>query len=332
MIPHSVKNILLLEDERVTRTALCNAFDKHNYNYVATENLQQAMEKLQSQQFDLIFSDIKLPDGTGLDLLKRVKTYQLDVPFIVITSSEDERLLQNAMDLGASDFLSKPFNLDNLTTIVNRNVARKRLEQKRRNPRNEKALLMAIKALISALEAKDSYTSGHSLRVAHYARLMGEVMHLNEDELYCLNLSALLHDIGKIGLPDHILKKSSFLLESEYNRAKEHPMIGSRIVGNIEELHEVASIIRHHHERFDGLGYPDRLKGEAIPLLARILAIVDAYEAIVSHRHYGEELSPKEAMKELQKNAGTQFDPNLVNIFLSLESHPDFHNISTEVF
>jgi len=248
----------------------------------------------------------------------------LDVPFVVITASEDKELIRNAMKMGATDFLSKPFNMKNLPTIIDRNIQRKRIEQERFNSRNASALLKAIKALISALEAKDSYTSGHSLRVAHYAKMMGEAMKLNNDALYCLHLSAILHDIGKIGLPDHILKKTTSLLESEYITAKEHPLIGSKIVGNIDELHEVAAIIRHHHERFDGTGYPDGLKGEAIPLLARILAIVDAYEAIVSRRNYRSRQSPQAAVKELHENVGTQFDPDLVHIFISLMDKPEF--------
>jgi len=325
------QKILLVEDEAVTHRAICKMFEKHNYNYVGVKNLSDALVQVKTEHFDIIFSDIVLPDGSGLDLLDTVHDYLLDVPFIVITASENEKLVQSALKKGATDFLSKPFNLENIPTIIKRNIERKRIEHERQNPRNAKALLKAIKALISALEAKDSYTSGHSIRVAHYAKLMGDEMKLSDDEKYCLNLSAILHDIGKIGLPDYILKKNSSLLEKEYHTAKEHPLIGSKIVGNIDELHEVAAIIRHHHERFDGKGYPDGLKGEAIPVLARVLAIVDTYEAIVSRRHYGTEETPQRAFYELEKNAGSQFDPELVNTFISLGDHPEFFNIKDEI-
>ncbi len=323
--------VLLVEDEPVTNRAICQSFEKYNYTYVSVANLNEALDKVKTEHFDIIFSDIVLPDGSGLELLDTVHDYLLNVPFVIITASENDQLVQTALNRGATDFLSKPFNLQNIPTIIKRNIERKRIEHERQNPRNVKALLKAIKALISALEAKDSYTSGHSLRVAHYAKLMGNEMNLSEDEIYCLNLSAILHDIGKIGLPDHILKKSSSLLESEYHTAKEHPLIGSKIVGNIDELFEVAAIIRHHHERFDGRGYPDGLKGEAIPLLARVLAIVDAYEAIVSRRNYGTELTPQKAFTELEKNAGSQFDPMLVKIFVGLGEHPEFFNIKDEL-
>jgi cyclic di-GMP phosphodiesterase len=325
MISQNLFKILLVEDEAVTHRAICKSFESNNYNYVGVKNLSDAVAKIKTERFDIIISDVVLPDGSGLDLLDTVHHYLLDVPFVVITASEDKDLIQSAMKKGASDFLSKPFNLKNIPTIIDRNIQRKRIEQEKFNPRNASALLKAIKALISALEAKDSYTSGHSLRVAHYAKMMGEQMKLNDDQQYCLHLSAILHDIGKIGLPDHILKKTTNLVESEYITAKEHPLIGSKIVGNIDELHEVAAIIRHHHERFDGTGYPDGLKGDAIPVLARILAIVDAYEAIVSRRNYGIQQSPQFAVKELMKNSGSQFDPSLVDIFIGLMNHPDFN-------
>jgi response regulator RpfG family c-di-GMP phosphodiesterase len=328
----SGRKILLVEDEVVTHRAICRIFERNNYEYVGVKCLTDAINKVKTEHFDIIFSDVVLPDGSGLDLLEKVNSYLLDVPFVVITASEDKTLVQNALKKGATDFLSKPFNLKNLPTIIDRNIERQKLANEKHSPKNATALLKAIKALISALEAKDSYTSGHSMRVAHYAKLMGECINLNDDDLFCLQLSAVLHDIGKIGLPDNILKKSTALLQSEYNAAKEHPLIGSKIVGNIDELHEVAAIIRHHHERFDGKGYPDGLEGEAIPLLARILAIVDAYEAIVSRRHYGSILTPQEAFGELRKNAGTQFDPVLVEIFINLSEHPEFYKSNGDIF
>jgi len=325
MISNNGFKILLVEDEAVAHRAICKTFESNNYTYVGVKNLKDAVEKVKTEHFDFIFSDVVLPDGSGLELLDKVHSYLMDVPFVVITASDNKSLVESAMKRGATDFLSKPFNLKNIPTIIDRNIQRKRIEQEKLNPRKTSALLKAIKALVSALEAKDSYTSGHSLRVAHYAKMMGEQMQLNNDQLYCLHLSAILHDIGKIGLPDHILKKTSSLLDSEYVTAKEHPLIGSKIVGNIDELYEVAAIIRHHHERFDGKGYPDGLKGEAIPVLARILAIVDAYEAIVSRRNYRNRQTPQTAVKELQENSGSQFDPNLVDIFIDLMDHPDFN-------
>jgi len=210
-----MRKILIVEDEKVTLKAICNAFKRFNYDYTGVSTLKDAFEKVRTEHFDIIFSDIVLPDGSGLELLEAVQKFLIDTPFVVITSSDSPKLVQSALKKGASDFLTKPFNLENIPTIIDRNIERKKIEHERQNPRKAGALLKAIKALISALEAKDSYTSGHSLRVAHYATLMGNALELNEDEKYSLNLSAILHDIGKIGLPDHILKKSTSLLASE---------------------------------------------------------------------------------------------------------------------
>ena len=168
------------------------------------------------------------------------------------------------------------------------------------------------------MEAKDSYTSGHSVHVARAVRRLGGAIGLSDTDLFTLELAALLHDIGKIGMPDSILLKKSSLQDAEYVTAKKHTIIGSEIVGKIDELKEVASIIRHHHERYDGTGYPDGLSGEVIPKFARILAIADSYETLISNRIYRSALIVEDALKEIEKNAGTQFDPQLTKLFVGI--------------
>jgi putative nucleotidyltransferase with HDIG domain len=166
-----------------------------------------------------------------------------------------------------------------------------------------------------ALDAKDQYSSGHSQRVVKLAMLMADELKLDGEDRYKLQLSAFLHDIGKIGMPDSILKKADSLEDYEFRKAKDHPIIGSKIISEIEELGDVASIVRHHHERFDGTGYPDGLKGDAIPFFSRILAILDAYEALISDRVYRKAITTKKAIEEIKKNSGLQFDPFLVDVF-----------------
>jgi len=310
--------ILLVEDEKVTHKAIEMAILSGGYEVRGAWNLAGALDAVREEAFDLILCDVKLPDGSGIDFLKKVRLFLLTIPFVVITASERKLLLQEALAHGANDFLTKPFNLENLPTIIERNLERKKIEDFKNSQKKASVLLKAIQSLITALEAKDSYTSGHSRRVARYARLMGKALKLSENDKFTLELAAILHDIGKIGMPDSILKKSASLLEMEYKTAKEHPVIGSKIVGKIDELQQVAAVIRHHHERYDGKGYPDRLKGEAIPYFARILAIVDAYESIVSNRVYREQQSPEMALEEITRNAGTQFDPELVNVFAEI--------------
>jgi len=323
--------ILLVEDDKVTSHAIERTLFKSGYNCLVMDTLSRAVAAVKKETFDLIISDVMLPDGTGLDLLDLVRQFLLDMPFVVITASERKALIKDALNRGASDFLSKPFTLSNLPTVIERNLQRQRLDEQRNGLQRASVLLKAIEALIAALEAKDSYTSGHSRRVAHYARMMGETMNLSQKQLFTLELAAILHDIGKIGMPDSILKKTTSLGEMEYKTAKEHTVIGSKIVGKIDELKEVAAIIRHHHERYDGQGYPDGLRGEVIPLHSRILAIVDAYESIISDRGYNKPLSESKALDEIRRNAASQFDPELVEIFIrSMETEHSTQTLKTK--
>jgi len=318
MKQHEAVSILLVEDDPVTFRALQRALEKQGYNCLGARSLEEAMLISKTESLDLVLSDIRLPDGTGLKLLETMRKYLLDMPFVVITSSEKKSLIQDAIRLGANDFLTKPFNLQNLPTIIERNLVRRKLDSTQDKQKRVSILTKTIHALIAALEAKDSYTSGHSVRVARYARLIGEAINLSENELFTLELSSLLHDIGKIGMPDSILNKTSSLEKREYKLAREHPVVGSIIVGKIDDLREVSAIIRHHHERYDGTGYPDGLSGEAIPLLSRIISLTDAYESIISTRSYRVQRDKLFALGELQKHAGTQFDPELTALFSQL--------------
>jgi len=174
----------------------------------------------------------------------------------------------------------------------------------------------AVKAIVSALEAKDPYTYGHSLRVSEYALLMGEAIKLGKEDLITLELGALLHDIGKIGTPDHILLKSDRLTKEEFEIMKKHPVQSAEILSHIELLKDVVPIVKYHQERIDGLGYPDGLKGEQIPLLCRIVYIADAFDAMTSDRPYRRrKLAVEEALEEIRNNSGSQFDPHIAHIF-----------------
>jgi len=312
------RKILLVENSKESDKSIFEILDQSGYEYKLCLSLAEAEDKIRQEKFDIILSDLILIDGSGLDLLKTVKKSLINVPFVVLTGTNNIELLKKALAEGASDYLSRPFNINNLPTIIERNLERQKLEKEKNYLDNSKIMLKTIKALITALEAKDSYTSGHSQRVASWAKKIGESIGLSEKDQFTLHLAAILHDIGKIGMPDKILHKSGSLLKMEYRTAKEHTVVGSRIVAEIDEMQEVASIIRHHHERYDGRGYPDGLQGEAIPLLSRILAIVDAFEAIVSQRSYREKQPIGIALEELAMHSGRQFDPELVDVFIKV--------------
>jgi putative two-component system response regulator len=262
-----------------------------------------------------------MPSVNGIQLAERLMNMYLDIPIILITSTNDLDLIRHALKMGVIDYLIKPINVQELPLVVEKNLERKRLESQRLQENKAEILLKALKALMRALDAKDPYTAGHSHRVAALAMLMARELSLKTEEQYSLQLAALLHDIGKIGMPDSILNKSASLKDYEFDIAKDHPVVGSQIIGEIEELSEVASAVRHHHERFDGSGYPDGLKGEAIPFFARILSIIDTYEALVSNRVYRKATDKDQALAEIQNYAGIQFDPELVKIFVKMMDH-----------
>lgn len=181
-----------------------------------------------------------------------------------------------------------------------------------------RSFLDTVKALIQTVEAKDPYTSGHSRTVSRYSLEIGKHLRLSRKEMEMIRFCGILHDIGKIGISDSLLNKPSKLNEEEYRIIKEHPVLGEQIVKQIKFLRSGLSLIRHHHERYNGRGYPDGLKGEKIPLLARILSVADAFDAMTSHRPYRKALSIQEAMEELKRKAGTQFDPKIVEIFCNI--------------
>lgn len=205
---------------------------------------------------------------------------------------------------------------------LNKEVSKLKIERK-------KFCEQAAKTLLRALDAKDNYTFGHSMRVAYYSLALGREYGLNEEELYELELSALFHDIGKIGVPDSVLLKPSRLEEDEFLKMKKHPSLSYEILQDFDVFQEVAVYAKHHHERFDGRGYPDNLKGEDIPLFSRIILIADTFDAMTSTRPYRKGLSYDIAFSELLEFSGSQFDPGLVQVFISAMSKEALKNEET---
>jgi putative two-component system response regulator len=246
------------------------------------------------------------------------------MPVVLLTGLTDVELAKTSLQLGASDFITKPINVRELPIVIERNLLRRKLEVARLKEREAAVLLEAIKALASAVDAKDPYTARHSMRVSRLAFALADAIGLAPDERYVLELAAWMHDVGKIGVPDRILTKPAALVPSEFEVIKLHPTKGGEIVGHIEELGEVADAIRHHHERMDGRGYPDGLRGDAIPLTSRIIHVADAYEAMTSDRSYRQGMPRPRALAELRRHSGTQFDPELAKRFTDVvEMHPD---------
>src|SRR3989338_9056527 len=190
----------------------------------------------------------------------------------------------------------------------------------------------SMRSIVSTLEAKDPYTHGHSLRVSKYALLIGEALKLSKEDLLTLELGALLHDIGKIGTPEHILLKPDRLTKEEYEIMKKHPMQSAEILSHMELLKEVVPIVKYHQERMDGLGYPEGLKGESIPLLSRIVYIADAFDAMTSDRPYRKALSLQQAYDELIRCSGSQFDPEFVTLFIKAHQNKKYLQHESHIF
>jgi HD-GYP domain-containing protein (c-di-GMP phosphodiesterase class II) len=211
----------------------------------------------------------------------------------------------------------------NRTSIASRTLFS--LNEPNVNINTEAEVLSTIYALAATLEARDKYTYGHSRRVSRYAVSVAEALNLPPEQVALISAAALLHDIGKVGIPDNVLNKTGKLLDDEWDLLKQHPRLSATIVGHVPSLSACLAAVRHHHERWDGAGYPTGLKGEAIPVEARILAVTDAFEAMISERPYRTALSFKQALAELEKCSGSQFDPVVVRAFIpiALSSAPD---------
>jgi len=318
--PRSSMHVLLVDDEPHVRQTLAEALSRDGYRVTSVGSGLEALSLLREKSFQMLLADISMPGMSGIELLELAYKIHPDMTVVLITGFGDVQIAKSCLQKGASDFITKPVNIRDLPIIVERNLERRRLERERLMEKGAQILLEAIQALATAIDAKDPDTAGHSHRVTELSLLLGDSLDLSREERYALQLAAEMHDVGKIGTPEGVLHKPSQLTADEWASMRAHPVKGAEIVSHIEELGEVASIIRHHHERVDGQGYPDGLKGEAIPRLARIITVADAYDIMTTGRIYCPKRPEEEAIGELLGERGTQFDPELVEVFIrSLE-------------
>lgn len=322
------EKILVVDDEPVIRSFLEEALNRRGYIVESCENARKAVDRLTKEKYPLLIVDIKMPGESGLWLLKEVKKRQPDTEVIITTASDDLSDAITSLNLGASRYLLKPFEVEELVHTV-RELALKRklilenreyqknLEDKVRAQTEElrKLFVGAMRALATVLEAKDSFTKGHSDKVARMAISFARILSLKRKEIEDLKIAAFLHDIGKVGVREAILQKTGPLSKEEFSQIKSHPLLSERIVRPVVEKENILKAIRNHHERYDGNGYPDGLKGEEIPLFARILTVADAYEAMTSNRPYRKAFPTYEADRRLKEGEGTQFDPEIVKAF-----------------
>ncbi|WP_051629952.1 HD-GYP domain-containing protein [Lacrimispora aerotolerans] len=294
------------------------------YEVFTTVSGEIAFRYMEQISPDLILLDLAMPKIDGWQIMKQLKTRPdcSDIPVIFITSQTDKAIEAECLKMGAYDFISKPVVKEVLLCRVrraletkdsNRQLKRK-LEQKTKEL--ETISLASVNAIAALIDARDNYTKGHSERVARYSVLIGENMNWCNEEIRRLYEIALLHDVGKVGVPDEILLKTTELTAEEKEIMKTHTVIGGDILKDISTVRDLELGARYHHERFDGKGYPEGLMGAQIPLLARIICVADSFDAMSSNRCYRPKLDPEVIKKELLRGSGKQFDPEVVWAFL----------------
>jgi putative two-component system response regulator len=306
--------ILVVDDEDVVREPLIEALGWVGYIAEGAASVDEALENLESRLYHLIFCDLVMPGASGFTLLEIARRRFPHLPVIVLTGHATVDLTQKAIRLGAQDFIIKPFSVRELPFIVERNLERLRLETQLQAQRTEDLLFQTVQALTVAIEAKDPYTAGHSQKVSQLAMQYATFLNLGATDVFALRLAGMMHDVGKIGIPESILLKPGPLDEREWEIMRQHPVIGAEIVGQITDLGYVAQIVRSHHERWDGMGYPDGLKGEAIPFLSRILHISDVYDALTADRAYRKGIGHEQAMAIITQQAESHFDQELLRV------------------
>lgn len=309
--------ILLVDDEE-DNLALLHRTLRNKFDILKTTSALEALEMLKNETVDIIISDHKMPIMDGVEFLKRSYGISPDSTRLLVTAYSDSSILIDAINYGKIfRYIKKPWEPAELLMTVN--TAVDYFELKKENDKliqDLKELFTGtINAIIEALDAKDSFTLGRSRRVTYFALMMAAYLNLPPAEVGKLELAGLLHDIGMIGVSEDILNKTESLTQEEFENIKKHVNHGVKILEDIKQLKDVVKIIKHHHEKYDGSGYPERLKGDEIPLNAKIIAIADAYDSMVSNRSYREGLSHKEAMKRIEEQSGKQFDPEMVKVF-----------------
>lgn len=300
-----------------------------DYHCVTASSIAEARRILNEQWFPVVLVDIFLGDGSGLDLLREMKSQEPDCQWIMMSGSRDLTSPIEALKRGADDYLPKPFTFVQLKQAVTQAFARReqRLAERQRSEQLIESLTESLcksreatlRALSGALSARDLETGHHTERVAVYCTRLGRELNLTDEQLLGLQHGALLHDIGKIGTPDAVLLKAGELSTEEWMVMREHITHGSRIVGELGDLADALPVVVEHHERWDGTGYPLGLKGDQISIEARIFAVADAYDAITNDRPYRRGRAYDTARAELEKGAGTQFDPHVVEAFKHID-------------
>ena len=325
-------HILVVDDNELNLMLVENILSEE-YRISTALSASDALDTLKTDLADMILLDLHMPGISGYEFIEIIKKDEQlkDIPIICLTSDNGSDAELKCFVMGVMDFITKPFvaeimrmrvsrilELDRLQNELKYEVEKQTIKLREHSRRFERLTTQIMLTLASTIDAKDKYTNGHSVRVAEYSKMIAKQLNLSrqvQDDIYYMGL---IHDIGKIGVPDEIINKTSRLTDEEYAIIKTHTTIGGEILEKMSEMPDIALGARYHHERFDGKGYPEGLKGEQIPMVARIIGVADAYDAMTSNRSYRKALPQEVVRSEIVKGIGTQFDPIFAEVMLKI--------------
>ena len=310
-------NVLVIDDDPTVGMLLARQLEREGHRVERATTGEQALAYMEFWSPDVVLTDLQLPGIDGFEVCRRIKRNDATrlIPVVLITGLDARQHRLEGIVAGADDFLSKPYDVQELKARVQSLLRLKRYTDDLESAES------VILSLAMTVEARDRYTQGHCERLAHYACMLGKAVGCRDDELRALRLGGYLHDVGKIAVPDAVLQKPGTLTDTEYDLIKQHTIVGERLCGSLRSLAPVRPIVRHHHERLDGQGYPDRLRGDDVPLLAQIVGVVDVYDALTTTRPYRGPLPDAEAFAELRREAALGMrQESLVEAFIDARS------------
>ena len=320
--------IIVVDDEQGIVDSLSIFLKRSGYDFTGLTNPLEAIERVRNEHFDMMILDFMMDPIHGDEVVEEIRKFNKDLYILLLTGHKDlAPPLETIKRLEIQGYCEKSDKFDQLLLLIESGI--KSIEQMNtiktinkqlhdKNEELERAYLDTIGILRQTVEAKDPYTRGHSDRVSEYSVLIGKKLGLDEKTLHILKIGGLFHDIGKIGIPDSILLKESKLSDEEYSQIKNRPMIGVHMLGDAAIFTDILPIVKHHHERYDGRGYPSQLVGDDIPYVARIAAVADTFDAMTSKRSYRDSLPIDVVRAEIERCSGTQFDPNIAKVFLDI--------------
>ena len=323
-----ISQILIVDDDPIILKRAWNTLTSAGFKVVVLKSGKALLDYAKENMApNLILLDISMPEMDGFEVVEELRMCESnwrDTPVIFLTANEDEDTETKGLSLGAMDFIRKPFVPSVLVLRVKHAVELVRLQKdletmvEEKTKENENLFIHVVESLADAIDAKDNYTKGHSGRVAVYSKEIARRYGYDEKHQEQVFMMGLLHDVGKIGVPDEVINKPGRLTDEEFAKIKKHPGIGGKILGNIKEMPELAAGAKWHHERYDGKGYPEGLSGDDISEEARIIAVADAYDAMTSNRSYRGALPVEAVRGEIEKGKGSQFDPKFADIMIEM--------------